>query len=121
MIKEYVESERKEYTEYELCFDDGANNGFGFPCDKNGNIDTNIHPDAKANYEYCMQHPEKFVRFNKVVKYTRSYREPAHGKCECGEIVILTNDYFGACQCPRCGQWYNLWGQELLPPERWED
>ena len=120
MIANYIESERKEHIEYELCFDDGANNGFGFPCDMNGNLPEDLNPAAKENYKYCMEHPEKFARFNKVVKYTRYYTEPARGKCKCGEIIYLTNDYLGACECPKCGQWYNVWGQELLPPDMWE-
>ena len=121
MIKDYVESERKEITYYELVFDDGHNNGLGFPCDENGNLSEDLNPAAKENYEYAMKHPDKYVRFNKVVKYIRHYTEPAKGKCHCGQEMYLTNDYMGACQCPKCGQWYNVWGQELLPPERWED
>lgn len=27
----------------------------------------------------------------------------------------------GACQCPKCGKWYNIFGQALLDPEFWED
>jgi hypothetical protein len=27
----------------------------------------------------------------------------------------------GACQCENCGQWYNIFGQELIDPEYWED
>jgi hypothetical protein len=27
----------------------------------------------------------------------------------------------GANECPHCGQWYNVFGQELLPPDQWEE
>lgn len=48
-------------------------------------------------------------------------REPRYGKCEeCGARVDLDGyDYMGAVQCPKCGQWYNLNGEELLPPDQW--
>ena len=120
MIADYVESERKVITEYRIMFDDGGNAGYGFPCDQEGNL-YDMNEDAKRNYENCLNHPEYFVRYNELVAETRSYREPAHGKCHCGETVYLTNDYMGACECPKCGQWYNVWGQELLPPEKWDD
>lgn len=41
------------------------------------------------------------------------------GECECGETVTLYNQYLGACECPKCGRWYNIWGQELNPPHTW--
>ena len=119
MLKNIVRAARKTDIEYELCFDDGHENGFGFPCDKVGKV-KDISPEAVANLAWCMEHPEKFVRFNKVVKYTRSYTVPGHGTCSCGAEVDLYDEYYGACQCPKCGQWYNLFGQELLPPEQWE-
>lgn len=120
MIANYVESERKEITTYEIVFDDGANNGYCFPCDQEGHLDE-MSEAAKKNYEECLKNPEQFFRYNKLVSYTRSYREPARGKCRCGETVYLTNDYLGSCECPKCGQWYNVWGQELLSPDRWND
>lgn len=120
MLKNLVPSEYKTYVEYELCFDDGENNGFGFPCDAQGNVDPNLMDAAKQNLAYCMANPEKFERWNKVVKYTRRVREPGHGTCSCGREVYLYDEYYGSCQC-ECGKWYNLFGQELLPPEQWED
>ena len=119
MLKNIKESEIVEEIWYEVCFDDGRNNGFGFPCDENGVPEEDMNPAAKENYEYCLKHPEKFARFNKVVKREQTWRNPAEGTCECGETVYLINEYMGACQCPKCGQWYSLSGQELMPPERW--
>lgn len=130
MLKNYTRSERKTSIEYELVFDDGANNGYGFPCDKDGNllpapehpsIDHNKVDEARQrNLQYALAHPEKYVRFNKVVKYERSYREPPRGLCECGREIVLYNQYLGACEC-ECGRWYNLFGQELNPPSQWEE
>lgn len=119
MLKNMTRPERKEHIQYELVFDDGANNGFGFPCDADGNLLPGLMDAALKNLEYARQHPEKFVRFNKVVEYRRWYTEPAHGICSCGAEVELYDQYCGACSCENCGRWYNLFGQELLPPDQW--
>ena len=112
MIKNYVPSEYKEVITYELVFDDGCNNGFGFPCDVNGKLlySEKERPEAYENLRYCLKHPEKFVRFNKVVERKYNVRDNAHGTCECGNEVELYDEYYGACQCGKCGKWYNLFG-----------
>lgn len=120
MLKEYTAAERKTQVWHELCFDDGRNNGFGFPCDGEGKLLPNVPDAARENLAFCLAHPEMFTRFNKLITYRREYLEPAHGICSCGAEVVLVNQYHGSCQCPECGQWYNLFGQELLPPEAWE-
>lgn len=120
MLRNYTPSERKAVREYELAFDDGENNGFGFPCDKDGNLLPGLHECALNNYRECMAHPEKYVRWNKVITLKRSYTEPAHGTCICGREVTLYDQYYGACEC-ECGRWYNLFGQELVAPEYWQD
>jgi hypothetical protein len=122
MLQNIVRPEWVEKVDYEVAFDDGRNNGFGFPCDESGKILPDLpNPAAYENYKWCLEHPERFSRFNKVIRRVSHYKEPAHGTCNCGEEVALINEYLGACQCPKCGQWYNLFGQELLPPEEWED
>ena len=110
-------------TDYRLCFDDGCNNGFGFPCDKDGNLlqSEMENPAAWENYRYCLSNPEKFFRFNKVVSCEHSWRENNTGTCHCGEPMELYNEYLGACECPKCGRWYNIWGQELNNPSTWSD
>lgn len=120
MLKNIVRGEWEQDKSYELVFDDGHNNGFGFPCDAQGNVNlTKITDAAFENLQFCMSHPEKFVRFNEVVVLKQFWKEPDKGTCRCGQLVELVNQYHGACQCPKCGQWYNLFGQELLPPEKW--
>ena len=37
----------------------------------------------------------------------------------CGEEFYLQDEYLGACECPRCGQWFNLFGQEVTNPSSW--
>ena len=123
MIKDFKRGEYVISVSYELTFDDGCNNGFAFPCDKDGNriINENTSQAAIDNYNWCMKHPEKFERFNKVIKRKWSYRENNSGICNCGNRIELYNGYLGACECPHCGQWYNIWGQELKNPETWSD
>ena len=123
MLNNYTPSEHREVITYELVFDDGYNNGFSFPCDVNGKLlySEKETPEAYKNLRYCLEHPEEFVRFNKVVEDRHSVKYNAHGTCECGNKVVLWDQYYGACQCEKCGQWYNLFGQELLPPDLWEE
>lgn len=121
MLKNYVPSKWYTITEYQLVFDDRRHNGFGFPCDANGKLlqSEEENPESYKNLRWCLEHPNKFERFNEAVKYTRNVKDDAHGTCHCGNEVYLYNQYHGACQCPECGQWYNLFGEELLPPEEW--
>ncbi len=49
------------------------------------------------------------------------YHEPRMAVCECGETFPLVAQYLGACECPGCGTWYNVFGQELNPVETWAD
>ena len=121
MLTEIKKGEYVTNVWYELAFDDGRNNGFAFPCDENGNVMLEDRPYARKNYEECLKHPERFVRFNKVTEHRQTYREPDEGICSCGNTVVLANQYMGACQCEKCGRWYNLFGQSLLPPEYWEE
>jgi hypothetical protein len=123
MIKDFQRGEYVTNISYELAFDDGHNNGFGFPCDKDGNfiITENTNPAAIENYHWCLEHPEKFVRWNKVVEWKHSYRENNSGVCNCGNRIELYNEYLGACECPNCGQWWNTSGQMLNPVETWSD
>lgn len=123
MLKNYTPPEYKTQVEYELVFDDGHNNGYGFPCDKEGQLleTEEQNPVAHENYRYCLAHPEEFERFNKVIARRYRVRENANGTCICGAEAELYNQYLGACECPKCGQWYNMFGQELLKPEFWEE
>ena len=119
MIKNYTPGEWKTNTEYNLCFDDGHHNGFAFPCTETG--EPMLTDCNRSNYEFCMAHPERFVRFNKVVKDSWRYRQNARGTCYCGEEIELYDQYLGACQCEKCGQWWNMSGQALVPPSEWEE
>lgn len=119
MIADYKPSEWVEKTEKELVFDDGYGNGFCFPCTLEG--EPMLTDCNRPNYEFALSHPEKFERYNKVIERKWRYKENAKGTCGCGEKIELYDEYMGACQCPKCGQWYNLFGQRLNPPEQWEE
>lgn len=123
MIKDYKPSEIEEITEYRLVFYFECGGGLSFPCDENGKVNMDeLEPPAQRNYKNAMAHPEKYpVAWNEVEKHKRTYRKPASGICRCGERIELYNQYLGACECPNCGQWWNLFGQELNPVETWRN
>ena len=93
--------------------------GYSFDADEKWQPIFEAEP-ARKSWEYCMSHPEELEGPTRRT-YEQKYTEPAEGKCSCGETVVLNDQYLGACQCPKCGQWYNLFGQALLDPEYWED
>lgn len=118
MLEIIKERNRKKEVYYTYEFDRGDGSGFTFPCNSIGEIQFN--ECNKESYDYCMQHQSEFI-WKGVQKHECSYTEPAIGKCHCGEEIELWNQYQGACECPKCGQWYNLFGQELINPEYWEE
>lgn len=122
-IKIIKEREPKEKVDYSIEFDyrDNSGGGFTFPCDINGNPLFDKMPDvAQENYKHCINDTKRFYS-PYIKKHTYHWVEPAIGECVCGEQVMLENQYMGACQCPKCGQWYNIYGQSLIPPKYWED
>ena len=114
------ESKMVEEVEYRREFESTVwiDSGFTFPVDET--TKEVILTDAnRANYERCVKDPKRYLDRG-IVKRTRSYRQPALVQCECGEKFRLYNTYMGASQCPDCGRWYNLFGQELVEPSEWE-
>ena len=120
MAKILSESKYVEKTYYSYDFDINKDGGFTFPCDENGIIDfPSLNDGAKQNLIYCLNNTSKFKSIGKR-KHGYSYKEPAVLKCNCSAEFPLINEYLGACECPECGQWYNLFGQELENPSEWE-
>lgn len=114
-------------VEYRIEFTDADGCGFSFPCDQHGNVQFDDH-DAELgriqrdNYDAAMADKERFTKqYAEFVTRRYTVTDNALGKCVCGETVELYNQYQGACSCPKCGQWYNLFGQELIDPEYWDD
>ena len=113
-------------VEYRTEFTDDDGCGYSFPTDLSGEIIYDEDPEiAKAqldNYNYAMSHKERFTKhYAEFVTRKHTVTDNAMGKCVCGETVELYNQYQGACSCPKCGQWYNLFGQSLIDPEYWEE
>ncbi len=116
MIKEsYVETEVYYTYDYNLKKEPGA--GFSFSCDEEGNV--MLNDMTESSYQYVQEHIERFDG-PFVRKHVTKYRHGATIKCNCEEVFELTNQYYGACKCPKCGQWYNLFGQYLTDPECWD-
>lgn len=97
--------------------------GFSFSCDKEGNLIPSLEGDKinqirLENFNDCLKHPEDF-QDEGVKEKRRSYYTNAEGICECGKTIELYNEYLGACECPFCGTWHNLFGQVLTNPEEW--
>ena len=94
--------EKEYYREFILRSD--PNGGLSFPSDKDGNpVIEKENTAAWDNYKYALEHPEKYI------------------DNDCGEEFELLDQHGGACQCPKCGNWYNLSGQALKPPSEWGD
>ena len=115
--------ERKTSIEYELFYqrkNAPDYSGFAFPCDEDGNFDK-LAPEAQKSYNYVQNHLDEFEE-PIIEKNEHSYTENAIAKCShCGNEFELWDEYLGACECPKCGQWYNLFGQELKNPNNWGD
>ena len=121
--------ERSTHTEveYRIEFTDEEGCGYSFPCDQNGNVrfdehDAEIARVQREHYAEAMADKERFTcQYNEFVTRKYTVVDNAVGRCVCGEEVELYDQYQGACSCPKCGQWYNIYGQELVDPEYWED
>jgi len=110
------ERERKINTEYELSFywKDTPSAGFGFPCDKDGNLFP-MKKYALENYKKCIS-GEYDVISEGIKKRSWSYMECAIGLCVCGNEVYL--DSF-TNTCEKCERDYNISGQQLSSRECW--
>lgn len=119
MAKIISESKHIKETVHSYEFDIDENGGFSFPCDENGIINfPSLHEEAKQNLIFCLNNTSKFRYVGKrshIIEYT----DPAIMECDCGANFTLVNEYHGACECPDCGQWYNLFGQKLENPQIW--
>ena len=125
MIKKIIEPNKMiEETIYRIEFHPKKENipMYSFLTDKDYNVifDPEYYDIQKENYEKALNDKDAYSEPIKT-KETRRYMQPTKVQCECNQHFELTNQYLGACKCPRCGRWYNLFGQELNPPETWEE
>lgn len=111
--------QRITITEYSRDFTNDYGDGYCFPCDESGRL-LEMSDCAYSNYLACLAGKVKDVTDKGVVAQDRKWTEPAIGICPfCGKEVVLESTYMGACQC-ECGQWFNMYGQNLVPPQYWE-
>ena len=66
---------------------------------------------------------EEVTEDSRIVQISRRVR---YGICpQCGRRVYIGGSgcwasYLGLTMC-ECGQWYNVFGEAIKPPEMWED
>ncbi len=123
-MKDYTQGEWNTEETYSVLFYNHPDGGYAFPCNQLGEpLFVQMTEVAQENYRLCMERGAEHYpyAFNRIEKHRRSWREPANGICNCGHRIELYNEYLGACECPYCGQWWNLFGQELNNPETWKD
>ena len=109
----------KEVKSYILVYED-ANGGYAFPCDSSGRVlwhelcSPVCSPDmARKSLEYCVSHQDRWTSKCGEVETLTSYI--CYGVCPCcGRRVYFGGDVSRA-EC-YCGQWYNIFGQKILPP-----
>lgn len=123
-IVEIVEVEKRHYK---LCFDDARvpGSGYAFPCDKDGHIlwDDCLSPEAtQKSFEFCKAHPEKWTPESQHGQVVEFFTPVRYGICPyCGgKVYFCGAGYMGAYEC-ECGKWYTAWGQNVRPPEEWDD
>lgn len=109
-------------TTFSTLLPDGtrdSSSGFSFPVDKDEKVILD-NPDAEASYRMCLTHPKQYAD-DEIVEVDRYYFIKPTMHCRCGHKIFIGNRLDGADSCPYCGQWHNQFGEELLPPEQWEE
>lgn len=119
-IKHGQRVECRSYT-HDFRYVDQPGAGYGFDCDKDGNLKPDLCEVAKENYAKCLTGEVDGRRVDDVGVMTSrwQYYDPAVIACEqCGTHVELNlGDYCSTCD--KCGADYNLSGQRLAPRSQW--
>lgn len=120
MLEIISEGYKVEVVNYQREFESTElpGSGYSFDCDEEGKLKAE-YKETLENYNYCITHPEKYIDRG-VIQHKSYYTEPTHAICKCGKEIRLEDYYMGACECPYCGRWYNMFGQELRNPSEWE-
>ena len=139
MLKIISERYKESHTTYRLQFDligERKGNGYSFPLlSKDASIIPLKESETETNkYEPCSEEEciwwknylsvkddREHFKEPYVDKKTWYWTEPAHAICNCSTEIILEDEFLGTCQCPVCGQWYNMFGQEVLDPEEYKE
>lgn len=119
-MKNFIAGKRVYITEHSINFNwrEEPDAGFSFDADEDWKVDTTkLAPAGLENYNDCTN-GELDVTGPHRKEYTRSYWEPATGKCECGATVSMALTLVNTCMC---GREYNSSGQRLAPRDCWGD
>ena len=116
MLDDIVPREPTEITCHELVFklEDRSGGAFAFRCDERGHVYPGRLPElARHCLGLCREGDvDGFrVRPGVVRPSTRSYLEPASGRCGCGQRVVLEDARANVCEA--CGREYDGDGLEL--------
>lgn len=92
--------------------------GFTFPCDEAGTVDPTLSAEWKGNLAACLtgQVGGREVVADGVRRTRDVVREPAVGRCDCGQKVWLSGF---TNVCDGCGADYNFAGQRLAARSQW--
>ena len=123
-MKDFKRGAYVEKVYYDVNFYSHEDGGYGFPCDGYGNpLFDQMTETAQENYKRCIKlGAEHFpYGFEKVERHVSRWRENNSGICYCGKRIELYDEYLGGCECPHCGQWWNLSGQPMNDPDTWRD
>lgn len=107
--------EQKHKTEYAMNFYRKDTNEicFGFPM-----VDGKVVPLSDEGMKNYLRVKEDESFYSEIEKTEVFWTEPAVAICECGNEITLNYD---AEECSFCGRLHNLFGQELLPRNMWEE
>ena len=130
MAKIIKPREKKTRTEYRLEFYDKATDEvcWGFPL-LNGKGTEPVPCTYTSEHEPCTEEEctwwDNYIKakeddslYSEEEKIEWSWIDPSVAICECGREITLDYD---AQECEHCGRLHNMFGQELLPRNMWEE
>ena len=116
----------EEVKTYYLTYKDTDGHGDAFPCDQDGQILWGAVYDpetTRKSLDFCQSHTDRWTGKNgEIVAFVYHSR---YGICpSCGHRVYFGGSgwasHIGVGECD-CERWYNIFGEEILPPEDWGD
>lgn len=117
-------SQRITEVTYSLNYYTHATGGWGFDCDKDGNVfvDRFIgRAEALKSYNKCINGEVQLCRPPFVDKRENTYMDWAIGICDdCGKEVHLVPEHGEGIDCS-CGAIYTQLGARCRPREQWEE
>lgn len=108
MVKIIRERQVHNEVTHEVIYEFDPNrpgNGFGFPCDEQGNIDeTQMYPEGLENLRKCRQGnvEGRPVYFAGVRTYKHRWIEPAVAECEQCKGEATFHNHCGCYVCHEC-------------------